>query len=191
MKQLKLIEFIKDHNNWEELLQQEPYCLKIKRDNNYIIFNYNQIMSDFSNSIVKEARGIILEDKTYRVVCFPFMKFFNVQEPNASQIDWESARVQEKIDGSLMKVWFHNGTWHLSTNGQIDAADSDSSCSAFPTFKALFLEALKKYGFTWESFTNTLDTNYTYMFELTSPYNRVVIEYFEFSLHFLVTNITF
>lgn len=59
MKQLKLIEFIKDHNNWEELLQQEPYCLKIKRDNNYIIFNYNQIMSDFSNSIVKEARGII------------------------------------------------------------------------------------------------------------------------------------
>ena len=49
MKQLKLIEFIKDHNNWEELLQQEPYCLKIKRDNNYIIFNYNQIMSDFSN----------------------------------------------------------------------------------------------------------------------------------------------
>ena len=49
MKQLKLIEFIKSHNNWEELLQQEPYCLKIKRDNNYIIFNYNQIMSDFSN----------------------------------------------------------------------------------------------------------------------------------------------
>ena len=38
MKQLKFIEFIKDDKNWEELLQQERYCLKIKRDNNYIIF---------------------------------------------------------------------------------------------------------------------------------------------------------
>ena len=76
MKQLKLIEFIKDHNNWEELLQQEPYCLKIKRDNNYIIFNYNQIMSDFSNSIVKEAaeklpyneEGYVVVDKYWNRV---------------------------------------------------------------------------------------------------------------------------
>ena len=51
MKQLKLLDFIKNNSNWEELLQKEPYYLKIKRDRKFIIFNYNQIMSDFSNPI--------------------------------------------------------------------------------------------------------------------------------------------
>ena len=82
-KQLKLLDFIKNNSNWEELLQQEPYCLKIKRDNNYIIFNYNQIMSDFSNPIVKEARGIILEDKTYRIFNYNLASWTSFQQPGA------------------------------------------------------------------------------------------------------------
>ena len=40
MKQLKLIEFINTHSNWEELLIKEPYNLKITRDGDNIIFKY-------------------------------------------------------------------------------------------------------------------------------------------------------
>ena len=183
MKQLKLIEFIKDHNNWEELLQQEPYCLKIKRDNNYIIFNYNQIMSDFSNSIVKEARGIILEDKTYKVVCFPFMKFFNVQEPNASQIDWESARVQEKIDGSLIKIWWDNNCWNVSTNGCINAFECElPNDLIYKNYGELFMSALKDKDLFFQG-----NHDYTYMFELVSPYNKIVIDYPEPKIYHIGT----
>lgn len=185
MYNLELRNYIKTHADWEVSLTEEPYFLKLVKKDNYIMFKYSQLNSDFSNPIAQECRGIVLDINTLDCVCHAFNKFGNYGESYCPELTWNNISVQEKIDGSLMKVWFHNGTWHLSTNGQIDAADSDSSCSAFPTFKALFLEALKKYGFTWESFTNTLDTNYTYMFELTSPYNRVVIEYFEFSLHFL------
>lgn len=180
MKNLKLIEFIKTHKDWEDILQNEPYCLKIKRDGKYIIFNYNQIMSDFSNPIVQEARGIILEDKTWRIVCFPFVKFFNVDEPNAAQIDWNSARVQEKIDGSLIKVWYDNGEWHISTNGNIDAFESELSSNAvYETFGELFLEAIENY---FEG-----NPNYTYMFELVSPYNKIVIEYPEIKVYHIGT----
>ena len=62
---LKLVEFIKNNADWEAKLQDKPYCITIKRKDNFIIFNYNQIESDFYNPIVKECRGIILEDVTF------------------------------------------------------------------------------------------------------------------------------
>ena len=42
-------------------------------------------MSDFSNPIVQEARGIIVRENDFKVVCFPFTKFFNVDEENAAE----------------------------------------------------------------------------------------------------------
>lgn len=95
---IKLVKFIKEHNNWEEILTNEPYCLKISRDDGFILFKYDQINSDFSLDIVKEARGIILREDTLEIVCFPFTKFFNVDEQYADTIDWNTAQVQEKID---------------------------------------------------------------------------------------------
>ena len=31
---MELIKFIKENENWEELLSQKPYCIKIKKDEN-------------------------------------------------------------------------------------------------------------------------------------------------------------
>lgn len=72
---LKLVEFINNNEDWEELLIQKPYCLKINKYQGYILFKYDQINSDFSLDIVKEARGIILKEDNYKVVCFPFKSF--------------------------------------------------------------------------------------------------------------------
>lgn len=186
---LKLIEFINNHPNWEELLQQKPYCITIKRKDNFIIFNYNQIESDFYNPIVKECRGIILENKTFKPVCVPFFKFANYGEGYADKIDWSSARVQEKVDGSLIKVWYCNGEWHVSTNGMIDAEDAPiQGCTAYSNYYDLFMEALKKYNFSFDN----LNKNYTYMFELVSPYTRIVVYYPEIDIRHIGTrdNIT-
>ena len=74
------------HDNWEELLTQEPYYLKIKEDGPYVIFNYDQLKSDFNNPIVQEARGIIFRrDNWSHPACWAFNKFFNAQEPNAAE----------------------------------------------------------------------------------------------------------
>ena len=97
---MKLLDFIDKHDNWKELLQEAPYFLDIKEEDGFTLLKYNQINSDFSQDIVKECRGIIL-DSNHKIVCWPFSKFFNYGESNADEIDWSSARVQEKIDGCL------------------------------------------------------------------------------------------
>ena len=121
----KLGEFCATHPNWEELLVAEPYCLKIKRDYGFIIFNYNQLSSDFNNEIVREARGIIFAEGEWEYpVCHAFDKFGNWGESYVPELDWSTVKVSEKIDGSIMKLWNHNGRWRVSTNGNISARDA-------------------------------------------------------------------
>lgn len=181
--ELKLLKFINENENWEDLLVNKPYCIKIKRDGVYIMFNYDQIESDFSLDIVKECRGIILRESDFEVVCFPFTKFFNIDEPYASDIDWDSVRVQEKVDGSLIKLWCDKGMWNLSTNGCIDAfsaelpSDLGSSC----TFGKLFMSVCD------DNLFSKLNPKYTYMFELVSPYNRIVVPYLLTSIYHIGT----
>ena len=178
--------FCAEHNNWEELLAQEPYCMKIKEDGPYVIFNYDQIRSDFNNPLVREARGIIFrKGKWDYPVCWAFNKFGNYGESYAPDIDWNTAFVSEKVDGSLIKVWW-DGTWQISTNGTIDAFKADLGDVRMPNFGEYFVQTLTTYYYeSCLDFTCHLDTDYTYMFELVGPYNRVVIPYDEPAIYFL------
>ena len=99
---MKLLDYIKSHSDWEELLSRDPYNLKISRDDGYIMFKYDQIASDFSYEEVREARGIIFYEQTWDCVCHPFNKFGNYGESYCPNIDWNTASVQEKVDGSLI-----------------------------------------------------------------------------------------
>lgn len=139
------------------------------------MFSYSQIDSDFYNEIVRECRGIILHEETLIPVCVPFYKFGNYGEGYADTIDWDSAKVQEKVDGSLIKVWNFNDEWRVSTNGTIDARDAElySDISEYSTFYELFMKAAENCGLDMFN----LNKKYTYMFELISPFNRVVVPY--------------
>ena len=74
--------FIKENpNSWKELLAAAPYNLKIVewKDQDLFGFHYRMGISDFSEEIVQEARGLIL-DKNANIVAYPFKKFFNSEE---------------------------------------------------------------------------------------------------------------
>lgn len=187
MYKIELQDFILEHDNWEELLVADPYNLKISRDNGYIMFKYNQIFSDFSIPLVREARGIIFEESTWECVCRAFDKFGNYGEGYVSDLDWDNGvSVQEKVDGSLIKIWNHNHKWHISTNGNIDAFNTNTSDLIYPTFGLLFERALKEYNYdNFEDFCKTLDPLLTYMFELATEKNRVVIPYEGYHIYFL------
>ena len=187
---MKIQEFIKQNDNWEQILAEKPYCLKVKKDDEYTLLSYDQIKSDFYNEIVRECRGIILENKTLEPVCIPFYKFGNYGEGYVPNIDWNSARTQEKVDGSLIKVWFHNGKWRVSTNGTIDAykceigqVDLLKLDCPYKYFGELFDKAKENVGLDFDK----LNKDYTYMFELVSPYNKVVIEYKEITIYHIGT----
>ena len=181
MYHLELRDFILSHENWEELLTTDPYNLKISRDGDYIMFKYNQISSDFTIPLVREARGIIFRESDWGCVCEKFTKFGNYGESYCPDIDWATASVQEKVDGSLIGMFYDNG-WHICTNGTIDAFKAELNDVKYPTFGALVEDAMP---ISWGEWEETADPKRTYMFELVSPYNRVVIPYEETKLYFL------
>lgn len=179
-----LLDFIRSHpDSWEEELAAAPYSLKISYDGNLVMFKYNQLESDFSLPEVREARGIIFDYITWTCVCRAFDKFGNYGESYVPDIDWSTAFVSEKIDGSLMKVYWCDNCWMLATNGTINAFDALVGDAKGHTFGELFHTALHNDGQTW--FTQKLDTNKCYMFELVSPYTKVVIPYEWTKIYFL------
>lgn len=181
--ELEIVKFIRENKNWQELLKAEPYNLDIKFDGEFALLAYNQIASNFSYRIVQECRGIIFHVPTLTPVCIPFFKFFNVQEGLASPIDWSTAKVQEKIDGSITKVWFFDEEWHVSTNGTINAdnATLQTPNGEIKTYLDLFLSAEN----LPEDFLAQLDKRFTYIFEIVSPWNRVVIPYKQTEIYFI------
>lgn len=177
---MKVLDFMNTHDNWEELLAAEPYNIIVKRDGDYVLLKYNQLNADFSNPIVRECRGSIfrLSDGKWICVCHPFDKFGNYGESYVPELDWKTIRVTEKIDGSLIKVWYDRGEWHVSTNGTIDAFKAyigQEKGDNTLTFGELFKCAVgNRY---WNEFLDDLCIYKTYMFELTSSYTQIVIPY--------------
>lgn len=84
-KNSKLCCFISEHENWRDILKDE-YKITVKEEYPFAIFNYG-IDCDFSNPIVQESRGIILDLDNLEVVCWPFRKFGNYNESYADKID--------------------------------------------------------------------------------------------------------
>lgn len=172
---MELLKFMNTHPDWMRELAAEPYYLEIRNDGDYYLLKYNQIMSDMGLREVQEARGSIFrqnENGEWICVCYPFNKFFNYGEKYSAvnRIDWDTAVVQQKVDGSLIKVWHDRDEWHISTNGTIDAYKAE--CGDL-NFGILFSNAIQHIGDFWY----TLDPDFTYMFELTSPYNHIVVHY--------------
>jgi len=185
---LKIQEFIFAHENWRELLSAAPYNLKITEDDGFVIFKYNQIDSDFNEEICKEARGLILDSTdNFKAVRMAFKKFFNLGESHAAKIDWNTATAGEKLDGSLMSVWYARGEWHLSTNGTIDAFKAPlNGVGPYKNFGELFTSVMPLDFFEGEHFgKNWADLNLCFTFELVSPYNKVVIDYPETKVYLL------
>lgn len=199
--------FIEQHPDWEKLLSEKPYCITISRDvlfgKKLVMFKYSQIDSDFSINLVRECRGLILDEDTNEVVSYAFNKFGNYGESYCPTIDWKNCWVGQKVDGSIIKVVrLSDGNLLISTNGTIDAFKAplpeQIGCKA-KSFGDLFVEALQnakdiyerkmlKDNLTFPDGVETdplkwlyhiIDPDRTYMFELTSPFNKVVVPWHE------------
>lgn len=171
----KICCFIDKYPNWREILKKE-YRINIKEEYPFAIFNYG-IDCDFSDPIVQEARGIIIDIENCDVVCWPFRKFGNYNESYADKIDWNTARVQDKIDGSIIKLWWNRmtGKWQFSTNGTINA----DTALANQMTQETFLDVIRKADNYCEIILRLpiFNKDYTFIFELVSPETQVVVKY--------------
>lgn len=176
--------FIREHpEDWDVLLTKD-YHIKVKKEGNLAIFNYS-FDCDYSDPIVQEARGIIVNFETMDVVCWPFRKFGNYNESYADAIDWEHACVLEKVDGSIIKLWFDHDAqkWQFSTNGMIRAENARINTCQTITYDSIIRRADNFDRIPFDD----LDKSCTYIFELVSPQTQVVLSYETASLYHIGT----
>ena len=170
------------HNpdNWEQEINDR--LIRTSHKGNLVCFKYG-IEADFSDPLVCEARGIIIDVKHQMVVCRPFDKFFNVQEQYAADIDWNTAKVLEKIDGSLIKLYWYNGKWTFATSSTCDATEASVAGYKGVTYRDIIARADNYSRIPFDD----LNKNRTYLFELVSPMTQVVIRYDKTSLYYLAS----
>jgi hypothetical protein len=131
---------------------------------------YDQIKSPKTNQIVRDCRGIVLEKYSWNVVAKPFRRFFNWGEDiHNCKFDWSDFTTTTKEDGSLMIVYNYNGRWHVNTSGSFGLGECNFSGKSWAQ---LF----------WETSgirQNSMDPSLTYLFEMWTPYNKVLRMYKE------------
>jgi hypothetical protein len=163
-----LQDFLRNGGSPADLL--ETYAIKNRPSGSLVLFKYDQINSPMAEPIVQEARGVILDSaNNWNVVARAFDKFFNHGDQMAAQIDWSTARVQEKVDGSLCMLYHYDSEWHVATTGTPDAS-GDVNGSGI-TFADLFWRTFQKMGLPLPE----AETNKAFLFELTSPLNRIIV----------------
>ena len=114
------------------------------------------------DEVTLKCRGLIL-DKEGNIISRPFKKFFNLGEHvnKGKEIPLEPFEVYKKEDGSLGISYFDKNTPKLATKG------SFTSEQAIKGTEILHRD-FKDYPF---------NKNYTYLFEIIYPENRIVVNY--------------
>lgn len=155
---------------------QQRFAIKATRSVRHpqlVLLKYSQIDSPMSEPLVQECRGLILDESDYwHVVSRSFSKFFNIEEGHAVKIDWSTAQVQEKLDGSLCVLYNYRDEWLVQTSGHPDAAGKVGDQSF--TFADLFWRTFKDHKYQLPS-----EKHICVSFELMSKWNRVVVQHSE------------
>lgn len=183
--ELEIQKFLRTDEHALDILKGAPYSLVIQEhEDGRVMFNYDQIESAKHLEICKEARGLILDkNNNWDIVSLGFRRFFNAGESEADNIDFTKSYALEKVDGSMILCYFYKNAWRYSTRGSIDAS---GSVGDFPfTFAELIKKAVpeKMLEYLWKEQNSLSDI--TFIFELTSPYNRVVTPYNQTQLYLI------
>jgi hypothetical protein len=126
------------------------------------------------NELHAQCNGMILEKNTNKIVCASQNVFSEADDLSQLMANLSESGVQYRIeyceDGTLIRLYHYNGSWHTSTNRCIDG--KDSFWTSQKTFDALFWELFNRASL------DSLDQNYTYLFILLHSENRIVIRHY-------------
>lgn len=182
---MQVLQYIKE-NGIQKLNEEFGIMAKLYDEGLYVL-NYDQINSPKANPIVVECRGLII-DHDFNIVSRSLDRFFNLGEQPDTQahLDWSKAECAEKVDGSLIKIYNWKGIWYCSTRG---TAFAESNCNFGDSFKSLIFKALDcDDDVEFQHLCNLwLDSDWTYILELTCRENRVVKAYDGYTLHYLAS----
>ena len=128
------------------------------------IWNYSQT-TQFErhwDEITLQCRGLVTDDETGEVVARPFEKFFNIEEDEHTPT--KNFSIYEKMDGSLGISFNYKGDWIFASRGSFT---SEQCLKGIDILNASVNERAAQ----------PLNPEFTYMFEIIYPENRIVVNY--------------
>lgn len=156
--------------NKEEILKlvDDGYILMNKHpEEDLFILNYSKTaqFEQFWNEYTLSCRGLVI-DSDFNIVARPFKKFFNLEEHEDSDIPkGMKFEAYEKMDGSLGIAFNYNGSWRMATRG------------SFTSDQAIKAAEMINDSVDYVHGVAMFDPNYTYLFEIIYPENRIVVDY--------------
>ena len=84
-----------------------------------VCLSYSQLETP-KNKITDDCRGIILNKDTFEIICYPFTRF-NDYKVGDNKVLGEYFKVYDKIDGTLINMYWYKGAWRLGTKSTCDA----------------------------------------------------------------------
>lgn len=165
-------------------------------DSRLFSLNYDQIEARNGDSLVEQSRGLVLweaDPDNFVVAAQPFVRFYNLGQEAAAELDWSSAVFQEKLDGTLLIVYKDprdRDKWCVATR---NVPEADVPCADGRTFTQKFWGAVEQHQLQpFLSMFEIAAPDSTLLFELVGPDNQIVLPYDQVRLVFLAAfnNIT-
>jgi hypothetical protein len=191
-----VIDYLKTHT-FRQLEEEHGVNSRPNAGGDKFGLNYDQIMSRPSNPLANQCRGLIVRPVTrlskegwedqivgdVSILGWPMHRFFNLGDSNAAVVDWNDpkVRIYDKLDGTCCTLYWDKlaGRWHVATRSVPEAdlpIKGDHIVIGNMTFSELFDRTFRE---TWNLINpyDQLRREWTYVFELTSPYNKIVVKY--------------
>lgn len=172
---LKTQLFLRNNENggMDELVYRHGLRMRRHRKYPIVLLKYQQLSAPFHLAITRECRGLVLEENTWRVLSYPYEKFFNMDEPMSKkgpQLDWSTVRCYEKLDGSLATLYCYNGEWMVSSSGTPDGDGALGTEEDTSTFAEIFWDIWKHMQYRYPD-----NRNMCYIFEMITRKNPIVV----------------
>ena len=195
--------FLETHT-FGELAKEHGVYVSFSKSGHKWSLNYDQIEAKESDPLAQECRGLVLSADDGRsftsqasmvegrlkfddicpgktkILAYPMKRFFNYGQGSAVNINWSDPKlsVLEKLDGTLCVAYWDPfvNKWCIATRS-VPEADLFMDNGLF-TFRTLFEKAVEDtLHHTFDQLCDKLHKDFTYCFELTTPYNRIVVYY--------------
>lgn len=146
--------------NLQKMIQEKYISVQKHPIEDLYIYNYTQKAQydKVWNEETMSCRGLIMNGKK-EIIARPFKKFFNYEELQGNLIS-KDFKVFEKYDGSLGILYWVKCEPFIATRGSFTSDQAIKACAM-----------IKKYD------CSGLSRDYTYLFEIIYPENRIVVDY--------------
>jgi len=168
--------FLKENNinNVDELkayISNDIYKLKYKESNDLLLI-FNNEESILSQELVRFFNGVIIDKNTLKIVCYTLDKC--LEEDNISEqlvndvLVSNELIVQQVLEGTLIRVFYHNDEWQLCTKKMLNAYNAkwSSDLSFGQMFEEIFVQYL--------DYFRNMNINYCYSFLMGHKENNIL-----------------